>query len=227
MYEYEKDTRQAYRNVEKAQLYRSYQSQDLSWGRVTSWRRRLIVHKALASCDLSPQDKILDIPCGTGIIGDILQQFPNPVVGADISTEMMELARSEYAFSHFLGFVQADITQTSFQPGDFACIFILGLMHRLPANIRGKVLAEIATLKPQYLIISYSLDSPCQRLKQRLIKKLKPSHIPAPVPAAYPEIIQEVNTAGFKVRRTYQVVPLLSAEIILILEKKKLRNFEL
>jgi SAM-dependent methyltransferase len=218
MYQYEKDTRQAYRNVRKARAYKNGQSQDLSWARITSWRERVIVQKALAGCGLSPLAKILDIPCGTGILGGILQEFPNPVVAADISAHMMELARPEYAFSHFLGFVQSDITQTPFHPGDFPCIIILGLMHRLPANLRGKVLAEIAALKPRYVIISYSCDSHSQRVKQRLLKKLKPSHSSAPVPAAYREIVREVNASGFKVRRTHPVVPLLSAEMILVLE---------
>ena len=217
-YEYEKDTRQAYRNVQKAQAYKSLYTRELSWARFSMWRERAIVRRALAGCGLSPQAKILDIPCGTGILGGILQEFPNPVVAADISPEMMELARAEYAFSHFLGFVQADITQTSFRPGDFACIVILGLMHRLPAQIRGKVLAEIAALRSRHVIICYSIDSLGQRVKQRLLKKLKPSHESAPVPAAFQDIVREVTAAGFKVRRIHHVVPLLSAQIILVLE---------
>jgi SAM-dependent methyltransferase len=217
-FEYEKDTRQAYRNVQKAQAYKSLHTRELSWARFTMWRERTIVRKVLGGCGLAPQAKILDIPCGTGILGGILQEFPNPVVAADISPEMMELARPEYAFAHFLGFVQADITQTSFRPGDFACIVILGLMHRLPAQMRRQVLDEIAALRARQVIISYSIDSLGQRLKQRLIKKLKPAHQSAPVPAAFQDIVKEVTAAGFKVRRTHQVVPLLSAEIILVLE---------
>lgn len=219
-YEYEKDTRQAYRNAQKARTYKGYQSQDLTWGRVTSWREWIIVHRVLARCRLSPQAKILDIPCGTGIMGDILQQFPNSVVAADISKEMMDLAREEYAFPHFLGFVQTDITQMPFRPGDFACIITLGLMHRLPKAIRKEVLGAIASLRPQHVIITYSLDSPWQSLKQRLIRKLKPSHIPAPVPALYRDIVREVGSSGFKVMRTYHTVPLLSAEIIMALERQ-------
>lgn len=216
-YEYDKDTRQAYRHVEKARAYKNFHTRDLNWARFSTWRERVIVQGALAGCGLSPQAKILDIPCGTGVLGGILQEFPNPVVAADISREMMELARAEYAFPHFIGFIQSDITQTPFRPGDFPCIVILGLMHRLPAEIRKKVLAEIATLKARHVIISFSIDSTGQRLKQRLIKKLKPSHSSAPVPATYQDIVLEVNEAGFKVMHIHQVFPLLSAEIILVL----------
>lgn len=217
-FEYEKDTRQAYRNVQKAQAYKSLHTRELSWARFTMWRERTIVQKTLAGCGLSPPAKILDIPCGAGILGGILQGFPNPVVAADISLEMMELARTEYAFSHFLGFVQADITQTSFRPGDFACMVILGLMHRLPVQMRGKVLAEIAALRARQVIISYSVDSLGQRLKQRLLKMLRPAHQAAPVPAAFQDIVREVTAAGFKIRRVHHVAPWLSAEIVLVLE---------
>lgn len=219
-YEYEKDTRQAYRHVQKARAYKNFHTRDLNWARFSTWRERVIVQGALAGCGLSPQAKILDIPCGTGILADMFGSLTNPVVAADISLEMMNLARQEYEFPHFLGFVQSDITQTPFRPGDFACLVILGLMHRLPAKIRGKVLAEIAALKPRHVIISYSIDSPWERFKQRLLKKLKPSHGSAPAPATYGDIVREVKAAGLKILHTYHAAPLLSAEIVLLLENQ-------
>ena len=162
-FEYERDTRQAYRNVEKAQAYQTYHNRGLTWGLVTQWRNRLLIQSALVRCGLSPQAKILDIPCGTGITGDVLQHLPHPVVAADISLEMMSMAGGEYDFPHFLGFVQSDITKTPFRPGDFACIIILGLMHRLSADIRARVLAEVAFLRPRFAIISYSINSRWQK----------------------------------------------------------------
>jgi ubiquinone/menaquinone biosynthesis C-methylase UbiE len=219
-YEYEKDTRQAYRNVQKAQTYKDYQSQELTWGRLTCWREWVIIKRVLPRFILPPQAKILDIPCGSGIMGRIFRLFPNPVVAADISLEMMDLAREEYAFPNFLGFVQADITRTPFDPGDFVCIVIMGLMHRLPAEIRQKVLAEVAALKPRYVIISYSLDNSWQRLKQRLLKKFKPIHSSAPVPMSYGDIAKELKVFGFNVMRSYHTVPILSADIVLALERR-------
>jgi ubiquinone/menaquinone biosynthesis C-methylase UbiE len=218
-YEYEKDTRQAYRNVQKAHTYKGYQSRELTWGRLTSWREWTIIQGVLTRCSLPVQAKILDIPCGSGIMGRIFRLFPHPVVAADISLEMMGLAREDYNFAHFLGFVQADITRTPFDPGDFACIVIMGLMHRLPAAIRRKVLSEVAALKPRYAIISYSLDSPWQRLKQRLLKRLKAGYSSAPVPASYGDIVRELQAEGFQVRRFCHTIPLLSAEIVLALER--------
>lgn len=218
-YEYDKDTRQAYRNVDKARAYRNLQFRDLGWGRFASWREKRIVKKALAGCALPPGARVLDVPCGTGILGGIFRDFPHPVVAADISLEMMNLARPEYGFPQFLGLVQADITRAPFAPGDFACVITLGLMHRLPAAIRQQVLAEIASLTSRYLIISYSIDSPIQRLKQEIIKKTKPSHRSAPAPAPHGDIVREVQAAGLRILQTCYPAPLLSSEIILVLEK--------
>jgi SAM-dependent methyltransferase len=219
-YEYERDTRQAYRSLQKARAYKNFHTRVLNWARFSTWREQIIVRNALAGCKLPPQAKILDIPCGTGILAEMFGRLTNPVVAADISLEMMHLARQEYEFPHFLGFVQSDITQTPFCPGDFTCIVTLGLMHRLPEEIRNQVLAAIVSLRPRYIIISYSLDSPWERFKQRLLKKLKPSHGSAPAPAPYGDIAREVKAAGLKILHIYHAAPLLSAEIVLVLEKR-------
>ncbi len=220
MMDYEKETRQAYRNVDKARAYKELTSRKLAWGRFASWREQVIVRSILACCQLPPQAKILDIPCGTGILADNFRRFPNPVVAADISLEMMGLARAEYKFPHFLGFVQSDITKTPFRPGDFTCIVTLGLMHRLPGEIRRTVLAAIASLRPQYVIISYSIDSSWERFKQRRLKKLKPSHGSAPAPVPYEDIVREVEASGLKILHTYRAALLLSAEIVLLMERQ-------
>lgn len=219
-YEYEKDTRQAYRDPQKARVYKLFYTRRLTWGRFTSWRIRLAVQSALRRCGLAPQARILDIPCGTGIMGEIFRHLPNPVVAADISLEMMALAEGEYDFPHFLGFVQSDITQTPFRPGDFSCIITLGLMHRLPAKIRANVLAKVVSLKPRYIIISYSIDSPWQRFKQQMIKRLKPAHIPAPAPAPYQDIVREIQASGLKILNVHYAVPLASATAVLVLEQQ-------
>jgi len=219
-YEYEEDTRRAYRDLQKARDYQKIHTQEDLWARFASWRERRLVEKLLAGCALAPERRILDVPCGTGILGGVLREFPNPVVAADISLEMMDLARTEYGYSRLLGFVQADITQMPFAPGGFACMVILGLMHRLPAEIRMKVLVEIASLRPRYVIITYSIYNLGQRFKQWLLKKIRPSYNPAPVPVRYEDIIKEVTSAGFKVSSAHSVFPLLSANVVLGLESR-------
>src|SRR6185436_10136523 len=60
--------------------------------------------RALAGVD--GRRLLLDLPCGTGIVGDYLSSHGFRVVGADISPAMLEVA-SERA--HALGLVRADL----------------------------------------------------------------------------------------------------------------------
>ena len=48
-------------------------------------------------CDINPDDKVLDIACGTGIIdGIILDKTNKEIVGIDLSNEMINRAKEKY-----------------------------------------------------------------------------------------------------------------------------------
>jgi len=60
--------------------------------------------RALAGVD--GRRLVLDVPCGTGIIGDYLAVRGFRIVGADISPAMLEVARER---AHALGLLRADL----------------------------------------------------------------------------------------------------------------------
>ncbi len=216
---YEKDTRLAYKDRQKAKAYRTLQTTDKSWGRFASWREKACVKKALSKCSLAKDENILDIPCGTGVLASVLRGFPGLIVAGDISREMMDLARQDFQLPNFLGFIQADITQAPFRKETFSCIITLGLMHRVPENIRQAILQEICYLSKKFIIISYSLDSIYQRIKQWLIRILNPSHRPAPAPMPLRNILKELTFYGLIVRKRYYPVFFLSSKVVLLLER--------
>lgn len=215
---YEKDTRFAY-NIQKAKSYKKQQTKGLSWMRFTTWREKSFVATVLRYCNLTKSDKILDVPCGTGVLGNIFSKFPSFVIASDISREMMGLAREEYNKANFGGFIQGDITEFPFKKGAFSCVIVLGLMHRLPERIRKQVLKEVTSLSKRFIIVSYSIDSTSQRIKQWLIKRLRHSHSFAPSPTPMQDIIKELKANGLLLKRKYKVMPLLSAEVVFLLEK--------
>jgi len=169
----------------------------------------------------STDDRLLDIPCGTGILGNLLHSFPFQIMASDISLEMMEFARGEYPADRLIDCVQADITNTGFAHESFDCIVVLGFLHRVPADVKRATLVEIAALARRIVIVTCSVDSPLQRLKKRIFSFIRRRYIPAPYPAPLKEIIRECEYAGLKVKRSFMVVPLLSAEAMLVLEKVK------
>ncbi len=218
--DYEKDTRLAYKDRQKAKAYRTLQTTDKSWGRFASWREKACVKKALSKCSLAKDEYILDIPCGTGVLASVLRGFPGLIVAGDISREMMELAWHDFQLPNFLGFIQADITQGPFRKETFSCIITLGLMHRVPENVRKDILEEISSLSKKFIIISYSLDSVTQRIKHWLIKKIIKSHKPAPSPLLFNNIMEEISPFGLMLRGIYYPMPFFSSEIVFLLEKK-------
>jgi SAM-dependent methyltransferase len=222
--EYERDTKNAYRNKEKAKTYLDQYTKGTRWARFTMWRQRGLIERILDRCDLTASDRLLDIPCGTGLIGRILLNNPARVIGSDISIEMMDLARSEYGENRFHGFVQADITATPFVRESFACVVVLALMHRLHERLRREVLSEVASLSSRYVIMSYSVDSRSQRVKQRVLKTLRPSHVPAPSSVPLPEILREIGSHGFTVLSISHIAHFLSAKVVLLLEKNAQRD---
>ena len=216
--DYEKDTRLAYNDI-KAKKYKEQQTKGISWMRLTTWRERLCVKKAIKECKLTKTDKILDIPCGTGILADILSKFSSYIVASDISREMMNFTLEDYK-ANIIGFIQADITKTPFKKDTFNCVITIGLMHRLPVDIRLQTLQEITSISNRFIIISYSIDSPSQRLKHWMIGKIFPSHKSAPSPLAMQQISRELDANKLVIKRKFNVITFLSAEVILLLEKR-------
>ena len=216
---YEIDTLNAYRSRQRAAEYKRYHTEDWSWARFSTWREQRILARELSRYSWSADDRLLDIPCGTGILGKLLHDFPFQIVASDISPEMMDLARDEYPADRLLGCVQADITKTGFPRRSFACVAVIGFMHRVPLDIKRAALREISALSNRVVIITCSVDSPLQRIKKKVLAVIRRGISPAPCPAPLRDIVAECEAAGFKVVRSFMVVPFLSAEAMLVLEK--------
>jgi hypothetical protein len=93
-------------------------------------------------------------------------------------------------------------------------------MHRLPKGIRKEVLSEVAYLSNKFIIISYSSDSPYQRMKHWLIKKIWLNYKSAPSPVPFQDIMEEFNSHRLTIKKAFRVVYFLSAEVLFLLEKE-------
>ena len=182
-------------------------------------REKKCVDKALAHCILSSTSVVLDMPCGTGFIADILLKRRISIVAGDISREMMSLAVEDYQGSKFTGFVEADITNSPFRNNAFDCVLVLGLMHRLPEYVKVKILKDIATITNKYLIISFSETNFLQRLKLGCLKIIKPAHKSSAFPLAIRKMFSLVRQNGWKVLKVYRPIWLLSSDVVFLLKK--------
>ncbi len=220
--DYEKIVRSAYRNSLKAKAYKEQYTRGAKWARFTMWRVRKCVEKGLKRhCYVTKNTRLLDIPCGTGLLLSVFRKLPCIVIGTDISLEMMGLAREEENGKTISGFIQCDIADTPFRKGTFDCVLTLGLMHRVPRDIKRQVLKEVSLLSKKHIMISYSIDCPAQRVKQWVIKRVSPSHIPAPAPDTLQNIFKEFETNKLIVKKIYRYVYFFSAQVLFILEKNE------
>lgn len=218
MTDYERDTLNAYRNPERAAAYKRFQATDWTWGRIVTWFEQRAVARELARYDWRPTDRLLDIPCGAGVLGKVLNQFPFQIVASDISAAMIDMARAEYPADRLVSCTEADITKTPFPRESFACVVVLGFLHRVPPEIKRAALREIAALANHVVIISCSVDTPLWRFKQAVLTRVS-KHVAAPCPASLGEIVAECELNDLRVIRAFGVVPVLSGHTLLVLEK--------
>ncbi len=216
---YEKETRAGYQSSQRAEAYKKFQTRQYTWGRISTWLEQRIVRRMLAEGTSGSKGRLLDAPCGTGILGPTLMTGGGGIVAADIAMEMMELARDEYPPGRLLGFTQADITSLPFPPASFDFVVTLGFMHRVPAAIRQGALAEIFRVSSARAILSFSHTSLLQLLKHRLLRALSSGHVPAS--SAVPPItaIREIESAGFTIKSAVAIAPFLSSETLYLVEK--------
>ncbi len=217
MTDYERDTRHAYQTRARAMSYRDYQQRDWSWGRLSTVMEQRALRRMMRPL-LHPDDLVLDMPCGTGILAPLLTAARARVVAADISTEMMALALETYAAT-CVAHAQADITALPFRSGSIDTVMTIGFMHRVPPGVRRAALQEIARVSRRFAIVSFSLDSPLQRVKHAVLRAVTSRHVPAPSPAHGGQVEAEIRAAGCRVAARVAILPWLSAEWLYLIEK--------
>jgi len=218
--DYENETRDAYQSHDRAMAYRRHLTEEISWARFTMWREKYCIAKALKLCKLSSWGKILDVPCGTGIMASTIKNnCIGRYIASDISLEMIKFAQLEYSSSRFDGFVRADITNMPFHNKSFSGTIVVGFMHRVPPEIRQKALEELSRVSERFIIISYSVNSIIQKMKKAALSRLSQKYSSAPSPVSTKEIIREFERLDLKILKRFHVFRGLSSEAIYVLEK--------
>ena len=203
--DYNRDTFNAYKNKERALKYKQYHTEDWSWARVTTYIEKRLIAKKLEDYQWEATNRILDIPCGTGVLGSVLKNYPFKVVASDISEEMMALANVEYKIGQLEEFVCDDITKTSFKDLSFDCVITIGFLHRVPWDIKAATLKEISRLTKNIAIISFSKNNFLQRLKNKILTFFIKDHIPAPCASSISDIQSECELNGFRVVSFHEI----------------------
>ena len=159
---------------------------------------------------------VLDVPCGTGILGAFLAGRGLRVVGADISPAMLDVARGR---NHALGHVRADLEAPPYRQGTFDAVVCARFLMHLPAESRPGVLRTLAGLTRGPLVATvchpYTLKSFGRAVRRLLGRQVKRS--PRLTRRA---LAAEVQAAGLRLERVIPVLPFLSEVWVVVIRNR-------
>ena len=126
---------------------------------------------------LSPDDKILEVGCGTGSTALIFAADVAHITASDLSPNMIKIAAKkarEQGVSN-VKFVAADLFDPIIEGGSFDVVLALNLLH-LVEDVPSAISHINGLLKPGGTFISKTVCSPGKQtpLKFRLIKAILP-----------------------------------------------------
>jgi len=130
----------------------------LPFGGEEKCRRELI-----ASVNFLPEDKILDMCCGTGGVTFTIAKKAGKgteITGVDLSSGQISIARAKNKLLN-VRFIEGDVVKKEFKNEYFDKVFISHALHEMPREIRLNVLRKARQiLKVGSKVIVLELDNP-------------------------------------------------------------------
>ena len=134
----------------------------LSGGVHRMWERALVSYLPTL-----PSGRCLDLCTGTGALVPRLAKKFERVVGADISPQMLEVARSRFACLSDVEWVEADAQRLPFEDSSFNCLTVSYGVRNVPNLEQG--LSEMRrVLKPGGTIAILEFGTPGNRIWKKL-----------------------------------------------------------
>ena len=203
------------------QIARDYDGERFSSfsGRIFDYLEKTAIKRAIQDAQRKNCiSTVLDIPCGTGRITEWFLKRGFSVLGGDISQEMMAVGRIKLAsFSDHVTFRQLDLDHLDLSNSSYDLVSCIRLFHHLETEQRSAVLWELARVSRRYVLINVSYSSPFYRQRRRLKKWLRQGV--SRTSSTWAEIQREARDAGLQVAGYYFVLPLVTEDLVLLLEK--------
>lgn len=132
----------------------------MTFGMDNYWRRF-----AIKKADIKPDDKVLDICCGTGMMTREIAKIvgeKGEVIGLDFSEKMLKIARektSKFRYKERINFIQGNAMSLPFKENTFDAVTVGWGLRNVPDIT--KVIGEmVRVVKPGKKIISIDMGKP-------------------------------------------------------------------
>ena len=186
-------------------------------GRVFTRAERRALERALDR--LSAGDLILDAPCGTGRLTSAFLRRGLRIVGADISAEMLSVARRRVPHeARGIGFLRMDLLELPFADRSVSAALSIRYLVHVPPEERVRVLRELRRVSARCVIISLSLSTPWHRFRRR-VKGWLGHQKPVRHPVTSRALAEELRQAGLREVSRHATFPALSEQFFVVCER--------
>ena len=141
---------------------------------------------------------VLDVPCGAGRFHEMLKAGGYRLLAADISQEMLDVARSSRLAEDYL---LADAETLGLPDKSVDCVFCIRLFHHVGSpDTRRRIFKEFARVSRGWVLVSF-YHSNCLKRFRKLVrgKSVSGEHV------SFSALKAEAGEAGLQVVRTAAV----------------------
>lgn len=204
-----------YKDVEIAERYDAERFTSLA-GKVFNTLEKRNVRNAFI--DLPTKAHIIDIPCGTGRLAEVLLDNGYHVTGIDISPAMLEVARRKLTrFGNRFNTRVCDARKLSELGMTFDAALCARVLMHFPLSEQINFLKGIKSVTLGRIVFTQSYDTQYQRARRRIKKLLRHAN-PASYPITEDDLQRLLTETGLHEVRRFRVMPLISEAITIVAE---------
>lgn len=210
------DPAQHYKDIQIAERYDQIRFSGLS-GRVFDRLEKRALRRAFA--DVPTGARVMDAPCGTGRLAEVLLGAGYRVVGVDISEAMLEVARRRLArFGDRFEARVVDIRELDVLEGTFDAALCARVLMHFPLSEQIQFLGAVTRASRGPVIFNQSLDTSYHRLRRKFKRLLRNSG-PAAFPVTEADLSDLLAGCGLRQGRRHYVLPMVSEAAMITAEK--------
>lgn len=180
--------------------------------------------RAIAAClgiagSIAPVTSILDLACGTGRISALLSSGTYQLTCADISGEMLAVARERLmsAGASDVTFLELDIYETGLPAGQFDCVCAFRLFQHLTSEQRARALHEMARISRRFVLVNVMHTSAYYGALRALRRAL--GRYTTRYTSTSRETGRELDYSGLRIVKSILTQPGFNGDRVLLCEK--------
>lgn len=189
------------------EIYEPVRYQGL-YGRYKEWREKRLLKAFLDKTQ--PGQSLLDCPAGVGRLFATFQHYGLNIVGADLSLEMLEFAKSR-ASGNMVGLMQMRAGHLALTDNAIDWVFSFALMKHLSPDVQMATLSEFSRVARKGVVASFAIIQPMS-FPRWWFRSLKRRQSSFPIPELWLQLA--ACRLRIHIQRLGRVVPGLGLETV-------------